>query len=292
MTNIAKVVFEEAGNVYFFAVDTNKLSLVPGDVVIVETKECRDNAKVTCPVTEIDESKFGHELRKVIRKANDFDIGRIAENKEKEEEYFQTFVKKIEKHGLKMNPIKVSLSFDNRKVTFFYTAESRVDFRELLKDLTREFRMRIELRQIRDEEEVKLVGGIGHCGMVCCCKLFLPNKEATTARMAAQQGLAPNSCKIQGLCGKLMCCLKFEEETYKKQSKGMPQQGRFASIDGDEYKIIEANALTEKVALRKVASVDEDTGAKILSNETLVLDKDEFNKRAEKRTARKETPKE
>lgn len=223
MTEIIGVKFKGTGKVYYF--DPNGLTPEKDEKIIVETAQGIECAQVTITNREVDDEAIVQPLKKAIRIATQADLQILAENAEKEKRAFDICQKKIEKHGLEMKLTNVEYSFDCAKILFYFTADGRVDFRELVKDLASEFRTRIELRQIGVRDEAKMLGGIGICGQQFCCHRFLDEFQPVSIKMAKEQGLAPNPLKISGSCGRLMCCLKYEQESYEYLARKMPRHG-------------------------------------------------------------------
>ena len=237
MQTVVGVRFKQAGKVYYFG--TGGLDLKFGDDVIAETVRGLEYGKVLLPPREIEDAKVTLPLRAVIRLATDDDRKKVAENKEKEKEAFSICSKKIAEHGLEMKLVNVEYTFDVNKIVFYFTAEGRIDFRELVKDLAAIFRTRIELRQIGVRDEAKMMGGMGCCGRSLCCATFLDEFVPVSIRMAKEQSLSLNPTKISGICGRLMCCLKYENDCYVSRRKERrkiqaPKQGcRVATMEGD-----------------------------------------------------------
>ena len=213
MTTVISVKFKEGGRAYFFSPDGKAYSV--GDKVIVETSAGNAFGFVSKGNHEVNEDSIVGELKSVLRKATDKDLSRIKENEEKQKEAFSICEKKIAEHKLDMKLVEVEYSFDGSKITFFFTADGRVDFRELVKDLAASFHTRIELRQIGVRDEARMLGGIGICGQPYCCKRFLDDFQPVSIKMAKEQGLSLNPTKISGSCGRLMCCLKYEQDAYE-----------------------------------------------------------------------------
>ena len=210
MTRVIGVRFRPAGKIYFFA--PGKLSISNGDKVIVETARGVEFGSVVVGEKEVEDDKITLPLKPVIRIATEEDIKKEEKNREKEKEAFQICLEKIRKHGLEMKLIDAEYTFDNNKVLFYFTADGRIDFRELVKDLASVFRTRIELRQIGVRDETKIRGGIGICGRPLCCHTYLAEFAPVSIKMAKEQNLSLNPTKISGVCGRLMCCLTNEEE--------------------------------------------------------------------------------
>lgn len=231
MVKIVGIKFKDAGKLYYFSPGGHKVDV--GDNVIVETARGLEFGKVTLAETEVKESEIVAPLKSIIRIANEKDKKKHKENLAKKEEAMRLCQEKIDAHGLEMKLIDVEYTFDNSKVVFYFTADGRVDFRELVKDLAAVFRMRIELRQIGVRDEAKMLGGVGNCGRGLCCNTWLSDFEPVSIKMAKVQNLSLNPSKISGICGRLMCCLKFENEVYTHLKKGMPSVGeRIKTPDG------------------------------------------------------------
>ena len=223
MTKVIGVRFRTAGKVYFF--NPLQLEIKRGDHVIVETARGIEFGTVVAGVHEVEDDKVIQPLKPVMRIAGERDIEQEAANKEKEKEAFKICKEKILKHGLEMKLIDAEYTFDNNKVLFYFTADGRIDFRELVKDLASVFRTRIELRQIGVRDETKIRGGIGICGRPLCCSTYLTEFAAVSIKMAKEQNLSLNPTKISGVCGRLMCCLTNEEETYEVLNSQLPSVG-------------------------------------------------------------------
>lgn len=223
MTKVIGVRFRTAGKVYFF--DPLQLEIKRGDHVIVETARGIEFGTVVAGVHEVEDDKVIQPLKPVMRIAGERDIEQEAANKEKEKEAFKICKEKILKHGLEMKLIDAEYTFDNNKVLFYFTADGRIDFRELVKDLASVFKTRIELRQIGVRDETKIRGGIGICGRPLCCHSYLSDFVPVSIKMAKEQNLSLNPTKISGVCGRLMCCLTNEEETYEELNRQLPGVG-------------------------------------------------------------------
>ncbi len=229
MINVIGVRFRTAGKVYFF--DPKNLSFKRGDHVIVETARGVEYGTVVMPATNVENEKVIQPLKPVIRKATEEDTKIESNNREKEKEAFKICLQKIQKHNLEMKLIDAEYTFDNNKVLFYFTADGRIDFRELVKDLAAIFKTRIELRQIGVRDETKILGGIGICGRALCCHTYLSDFVPVSIKMAKEQNLSLNPTKISGICGRLMCCLKNEEDTYEELNRRLPNQGDFVTTD-------------------------------------------------------------
>ena len=220
MIKVIGVRFRTAGKIYFFS--PGGLELKAGDKVIVETARGVEFGSVVTGIKEVPDDQISQPLKPVIRIATQDDVRREAKNREKEKEAFKICQEKIRKHGLEMKLIDAEYTFDNNKVLFYFTADGRIDFRELVKDLASVFRTRIELRQIGVRDETKIRGGIGICGRPLCCHTYLTEFAPVSIKMAKEQNLSLNPTKISGVCGRLMCCLTNEEETYEELNSHLP----------------------------------------------------------------------
>lgn len=233
MAWVVGVRFKPAGKIYHF--ESEDLELQSGDAVIVETIRGIEYGVVALGKREISEDQLVLPLKKVIRKANEEDTAIYNKNKQKEAEALELCKAKVRLHNLPMRLIDVEYTFDMGKIIFYFTAESRVDFRELVKDLASIFKTRIELRQIGVRDEAKMLGGVGTCGRILCCNNFLGEFEPVSIRMAKEQNLSLNPTKISGICGRLMCCLKYESELYEcKRTEGDKNGGNCKNCPGTE----------------------------------------------------------
>lgn len=221
MLKIIGVRFKSVGKIYYF--DPGDTELKNGDKVIVETSRGVECGEVVMTDREIDETSFKNPIKPIIKKADERDLKTIERNKQREQEAFEICKQKIEAHKLNMDLIDVECTFSNNKMLFYFTAENRVDFRELVKDLASVFRTRIELRQIGVRDEAKMLGGLGICGQPFCCSRFLGDFQPVSIKMAKEQGLSLNPTKISGCCGRLMCCLKYEQDSYEDLLKHTPR---------------------------------------------------------------------
>ncbi len=246
MIKVIGVRFRTAGKIYFF--DPLNLDIKRGDHVIVETARGIEFGTVMTGVTEVEDGRVVQPLKPVIRLANARDVEQEANNKLKEREAFKICLEKIQKHGLEMKLIDAEYTFDNNKVLFYFTADGRIDFRELVKDLAGVFKTRIELRQIGVRDETKIVGGIGICGRPLCCHSYLADFVPVSIKMAKEQNLSLNPTKISGVCGRLMCCLKNEEETYEELNRKLPGIGDYVTTeDGLRGEVQSVNVLRQLV---------------------------------------------
>ena len=246
MIKIIGVRFRNAGKIYYF--DPKKLPIKKGDHVIVETARGIEYGSVVADAREVTDDQVVQPLKPVIRIANANDNARAQRNKEKEKEAFRICLEKIRKHKLEMKLIDTEYTFDNNKVLFYFTADGRIDFRELVKDLASVFKTRIELRQIGVRDETKVVGGVGICGRELCCHTFLSEFAPVSIKMAKEQNLSLNPTKISGVCGRLMCCLKNEEDTYEYLNSRLPGIGdRVIADDGLKGEVQSVNVLRQLV---------------------------------------------
>jgi len=248
MIKVVGVRFRNAGKVYYF--DPDEFDIKTGDNVIVETARGIEFGKVVTGPKFITEEQIVAPLKKVIRIADDEDLKKVQDNKEKEKKAFDICFQKINDHKLEMKLIDVEYTFDNNKILFYFTADGRVDFRELVKDLAAVFRTRIELRQIGVRDETKMMGGLGVCGRVLCCNSFLCEFQPVSIKMAKEQGLSLNPCKISGACGRLMCCLKYEQDAYEDILGRVPKQGAIVQTPEGQGEVMEVNLLKETVKVK------------------------------------------
>ena len=223
MTRVIGVRFRNVGKIYYFS--PKNLEIKSGDHVIVETARGVEYGNVVLPPRDVEDENVVQPLKEVIRIANAQDDKKEESNRKREKEAYQICLKKIKEHGLEMKLIDVEYTFDNNKVLFYFTADGRIDFRELVKDLAAIFKTRIELRQIGVRDETKILGGIGICGRALCCHTYLSEFAPVSIKMAKEQNLSLNPTKISGVCGRLMCCLKNEEETYEELNRKLPVVG-------------------------------------------------------------------
>lgn len=248
MTNVVSVRFKKAGRSYYF--DPGDLTINMGDCVVVETAQGVEVGEVVFPIREILDEQVVSPLKRVLRIANEEDLARLASNVTKQEEAFIICEEKIIAHQLEMKLVEVEASFDGSKIIFFFTANGRVDFRELVKDLASVFRTRIELRQIGVRDEAKMLGGLGPCGRQNCCGAFLEDFQPVSIKMAKEQNLSLNPTKISGLCGRLMCCLKYEQNHYEETRKRMPRVGKDVITPDGRGVVLDVNVLKEKLRVR------------------------------------------
>lgn len=238
--------FRTAGKIYYFS--PKEFSIKRGDHVIVETAQGIEFGTVVMPPRELEDAKAMPPLKPVLRLAAEKDIEQEATNRKKEKEAFQICLEKIKKHKLEMKLIDAEYTFDNNKVLFYFTADGRIDFRELVKDLAAVFKTRIELRQIGVRDETKIVGGIGICGRPLCCHTYLADFAPVSIKMAKEQNLSLNPTKISGVCGRLMCCLNNEEEIYEELNRKLPNVGDYVTTeDGLRGEVQSVNILRQLV---------------------------------------------
>lgn len=247
MLEAVGVRFKEAGKIYYFA--PGQASLLRGQHVIVETVRGIEYGEVVVAGKQLDEDDVVLPLKPILRIADDKDAMIVRENKVAALDAHAVCVSKIREHRLDMKLVDVEYTFDRNKVIFYFTAEGRVDFRELVKDLAAVFRTRIELRQIGVRDEAKLLGGIGPCGRILCCSSFLGEFEPVSIKMAKDQNLSLNPTKISGVCGRLMCCLKYENDTYEEMRRDLPDYGRRLTIPEGEGRVVGLNILDQIVQI-------------------------------------------
>lgn len=245
---IIGVRFKPSGKIYYF--DPKDIDIHEGDHVIVETIRGLEYGLVVLGPKDVPEQEVKFELKPVVRKAGPDDHLTHVENKEKEKRAHKICVEKIEKHGLDMRLLNVEYTFDVSKIIFYFIADSRVDFRELVKDLASIFRTRIELRQVGVRDEAKYIGGLGSCGRVLCCNSWMGEFQPVSIKMAKDQDLSLNPTKISGVCGRLMCCLNYEQEHYESMRKLLPSKGTKLIYQNEEAQIHDVNYLTGKLQLK------------------------------------------
>ena len=245
MAEIIGVRFKPVGKTYYF--DPQDFEINKGDNVIVETSRGIEYGTVVVGRKEINDDELLKPIKPIMRPAQQEDHERYRENKKKEKEAFDICAEKIKRHGLEMKLIEVEYTFDGSKILFYFTADGRVDFRELVKDLAMVFRTRIELRQIGVRDESKTIGSIGVCGRSLCCSKFLGEFAPVSIKMAKEQGLSLNPSKISGACGRLMCCLKYEQDTYEELLKKLPRHGALVKTPDGNGIVESLSVLKEKV---------------------------------------------
>ena len=280
MVEIVGIRFKKNGKIYYFA--PGKIKAEAGQKAIVETVRGVECGDVVIPNRMIDDSTVTSELKEVIRIATPEDLEVVKRNKQKEKDAFVICQKKIKKCGLEMNLIDVEFTFDNNKILFYFTAETRVDFRELVKDLAAVFRTRIELRQIGVRDEAKILGGLGICGREFCCKGYIGEFQPVSIKMAKEQGLSLNPTKISGTCGRLMCCLKYEQNTYEELLKITPKTGAYVRMPNEVKGYVEeANIITGKLKVRPendsaVPVIIDRSEVTIIKDSVIKVNKDEI----------------
>ena len=248
LKNIVGIRFRKLGKIYFF--DPQYLMLRKDTLVIVDTVDGEEIGKVAIPNRSLEESKIPKELKKIIRIANQKDLKHYEECQKKEKEAFEYCNKRIKELGLKMNLTDVEFKFNNSKILFYFTADGRIDFRELVRDLASMYRTRIELRQIGVRDEIKRLGGNGVCGRQLCCCSFLSDFETVSIKMAKDQNLSLNPSKISGCCGRLMCCLKYEDEVYQEKMKRLPHIGAIVKTADGVGEVDNVETLAERIRIK------------------------------------------
>lgn len=265
MTKVVGVRFKDAGKTYYF--DPMDLEVEKGDTVIVETARGVECGVAYSGIKEVAEDEIVLPLKPIVRLATEADMKTIESNREKEKKAHDICVQKIEKHKLDMNLTDVEYAFDGSKILFYFTADGRVDFRELVKDLASTFHTRIELRQIGVRDESKMLGGLGVCGRPFCCATFLDDFHSVSIKMAKEQGLSLSPSKISGTCGRLMCCLKYEQNSYEYLAKITPRRGTVVDCREGRGVVVDAALLTGKL---KVSLDSAPEGAPIVVNRDAV----------------------
>ncbi len=268
MKNIVGVRFRKLGKIYFF--DPQYLITKKDEYVIVDTSEGEEIAEVVIPNRKIEDSKVHEPLKKVIRIANQRDLKHYEECKQKEKEAFEYCLKQIKELDLKMKLTDVECKFDNTKLTFFFTADGRIDFRDLVKILAANYKTRIELRQIGVRDEIKRIGGNGVCGRPLCCCSFLNDFETVSIKMAKEQNLSLNLSKISGNCGRLMCCLKYENDVYEEKLKRLPHVGAIVKTVDGEGVVETVETLAERLRV-KIQNGDNYTLKKYLAKDVKII---------------------
>ncbi|MDE5740849.1 MAG: stage 0 sporulation family protein [Oscillospiraceae bacterium] len=280
MTEIIGVRFKSAGKVYYFS--PGKIKVPEGSLAIVETARGVECGEVVMPNKMVEDDKITAPLKTIIRLATNQDMKIIEQNKVKEQNAFKICQEKIIAHKLDMKLVDVECTFDNNKLLFYFTAETRVDFRELVKDLASVFRTRIELRQIGVRDEAKILGGMGICGREFCCKGFLGEFQPVSIKMAKEQGLSLNPTKISGTCGRLMCCLKYEQDAYDFLLKNTPKVGAYVKTPDFKGVVEEVNLLTGKLKVKPEKSDDpavifDKADVTVIKDGKIKIDKEELN---------------
>ncbi len=279
MVEIVGVGFMKAGKTYYF--DPKGVQYELGDMVIVETARGMELGHILIANKEIDESELVAELKPIERKATKEDLDRYHKNLEKRDDAMAVCAEKIEKHGLDMKLVDADFMIDGAKIVFYFSADGRVDFRELAKDLAGHFRTRIELRQIGVRDEARMLGGIGICGRPLCCSKWLSDFHPVSIKMAKQQNLSLNPSKISGSCGRLMCCLNFEDKTYKELRKGMPKDNERVETPEGLAKVIKVDYFAGKINTRAI-EIDPETGEEVFAQEIKAYTRDEIKRKGKK----------
>lgn len=254
MTDIVSVRFKDSGKIYYFSPGEYKIS--PGEYVIVETARGVECAKAVSGNKTVEENAIVSPLKPVLRVATKQDIETLENNRVKEKEAYEICSRKIKEHGLDMSLSEVEYSFDGSKITFYFTADGRVDFRELVKDLAATFRTRIELRQIGVRDEAKMIGGLGICGRPFCCSAFLKDFHSVSIKMAKSQGISLSPGKISGSCGRLMCCLQYEQNSYDYLEKITPRRGSIVDCKEGRGTVVDYSLITGKLKVMLDSSVE------------------------------------
>lgn len=279
MVEIVGVGFIKSSKTYYFDPKGEKYEL--GDMVIVETARGMELGHILIANREIDEDELVAELKPVERRATAKDLETYQANLARRDDAMKVCAEKIAKHGLEMKLIDVEFMIDGTKIVFYFSADGRVDFRELAKDLAGHFKNRIELRQIGVRDEAKMLGGIGICGRPLCCSKWLSDFQPVSIKMAKQQNLSLNPTKISGTCGRLMCCLNFEDKTYKELRKGMPNDNERVDTPDGYAKVVNVDYFNGKVNCRGI-EIDAETGEEIFSQEIKSYNKEDIRRRGKK----------
>lgn len=282
MVKVAGVKFRGAGKMYYF--DPGDLNPEVGADVIVETARGVEFGNIALGVTLVDEKEVVPPLKPILRIANDEDRVHHAENLAKKEKSLSICQEKIDNRKLDMKLVDVEYTFDNSKIIFYFTADGRVDFRDLVKDLASAFRTRIELRQIGVRDETKMIGGIGTCGRALCCSTWLGDFAPVSIKMAKVQNLSLNPTKISGICGRLMCCLQYENECYVELKKGMPDVGERVTTRDGKAIVFDVNILENKIKTRLILEDAKDDKDEKLSSEYYIYTKEEIRRNPKKRS--------
>jgi cell fate regulator YaaT (PSP1 superfamily) len=269
MITVVGVRFKKSGKIYYF--DPNELDIKQGDNVIVETVRGIEFGQCVIGPKSISEDEVITPLKNVIRKATEEDVNKHMDNKRRQEEALKICEEKIQKHQLPMKLIDVEYTFDNNKIIFYFTAEGRVDFRELVKDLAAVFRTRIELRQIGVRDEAKMIGGLGPCGRPMCCTSFLGDFVPVSIKMAKEQNLSLNPTKISGICGRLMCCLNYEQSTYEDIKNKLPRVDSIVDTPYGRGQVISNSVVKESVKVKIKTPDGEDDIKEVKIQETSLI---------------------
>ncbi len=276
MVEVVGVRFKTAGKMYYFS--PGKLEIKEGEGVIVETARGMEYATIELARTVVSDDNVVKPLKSIVRIADEKDIKRHEENESRKAEAMKLCQEKILKHNLEMKLIDVEYTFDNNKIVFYFTADGRIDFRELVKDLAGVFRMRIELRQVGVRDEAKMLGGVGCCGRPLCCASWLADFQPVSIKMAKNQNLSLNPTKISGICGRLMCCLKYENDTYCQLRKGMPEVNDVVDTPEGRAKVVEADIIRGIVKVRVFTGEKDDDGQEKLGSDIIEFDREKVKK--------------
>ena len=282
MTKVVGVKFRNTGKTYFF--DPQDLSIVQGDYVIVETARGIEFGKVYLGITDMKNEDISRPLKPVIRIANEEDHKQHLENESRRDETMAICQELILKRNLDMKLVDVEFTISGNKVIFYFTADGRIDFRELVKDLASVFHMRIELRQVGSRDEAKMLGGIGNCGKSLCCTTWLSDFQPVSIKMAKNQNLSLNPTKISGVCGRLMCCLKYENDLYIKLRDGIPDNGEKVKTPDGMGKVFDTNILEETVRVRLFTGELDENGNEKLETDLKVYPKQEIQRTKKSKT--------
>lgn len=288
MIDIVGVRFKNMGKIYYF--DPGDLQVQRGMGVIVETARGMEFGTVVMEITPVREEDITKPLKKIVRLADERDIRRHEENESKKSKAMSICQEKIQFHKLEMKLIDVEYTFDNNKIIFYFTADGRIDFRELVKDLAAVFKMRIELRQIGVRDEAKMLGGVGSCGRGLCCATWLSDFQPVSIKMAKVQNLSLNPAKISGVCGRLMCCLKYENDVYLNLRKDVPEVNEKVETDQGVGKVIESDILQGKIKVRLYTGEFDESGIEKLGSDILEFTKDDVKRLDKKDKAKRVKP--
>lgn len=276
MTKVVGVKFRSTGKTYFF--DPGDLEIAVGDQVIVETARGVEFGKVYLGITEMKSDEISKPLKPVLRIANEEDLRQHEENEARRDETMEICQTLIAKRGLDMKLVDVEFTITGNKVIFYFTADGRIDFRELVKDLAGVFHMRIEIRQVGSRDEAKMLGGIGNCGKSLCCATWLSDFQPVSIKMAKNQNLSLNPSKISGVCGRLMCCLKYENDLYTRLREGIPDNGEKVFTPDGPGKVFDTNILEEVVRVRLFTGELDENGNDKLETDLKIYHKDDIKR--------------
>ena len=285
MTEIVGVGFAKASKSYYFDPAGEQYEL--GELVIVETARGLELGHVSIANREVEDSDIVAPLKGITRRATEKDLKRYKENLAKRDQAMEICAQKIAKHGLEMKLVDAEYTIDGSKVIFYFSADGRIDFRELVKDLASQFRMRIELRQIGVRDEARMLGGIGICGRPLCCSRWLHDFQPVSIKMAKQQNLSLNPSKISGTCGRLMCCLNFENKAYTEMRKGMPNEGERIMTPDGPAKVVGIDLWSGRITTRAIER-DKETKEETISQETKIYFKKEIRRIDKKNQQKKQ----